>query len=136
MPHCILFEESQQYGVNILTLQNKSQTDHLLCCLDLPLMHKSKQTPVDGEGQGNPECCSLWGCKETDPTEQQNINNLSTVQVPLLSVRDHTESPINQKLLTERPFHKLRPYLVRLFGLGYGSSLRQDTLPALRGITI
>ena len=54
------------------------------------------QTMGDGEGQGNLECCSPWGCEETDTTEQQNSNNLSTVQAPLSSVRDHTEPSINQ----------------------------------------
>ena len=119
------FSESQQYGVSILTLQNKRPTDHLLCYLDLLLMHKSKQIPVDGEGQGNLECCSPWGRKETDTTEQHN-NNLTTVQVPLLSVRDHTESSINQWLLTECALHKLSPYFVHLCG-GLQSSGKAKT---------
>ena len=36
---------------------------------------KSEQTPEDGEGQENLECCSQWGCKESDVTEQLNNNN-------------------------------------------------------------
>ena len=32
-----------------------------------------EQTLIDGEGQGSPACCSLWGCKELDTTEQLNI---------------------------------------------------------------
>ena len=28
-----------------------------------------EQTQEDGEGQGNLECCSLWGRKESDRTE-------------------------------------------------------------------
>ena len=27
------------------------------------------------EGQGSPACCSPWGCKESDTTEQLNNNN-------------------------------------------------------------
>ena len=27
--------------------------------------HEFEQTPGDGEGQGNLECCSPWGCKQT-----------------------------------------------------------------------
>ena len=30
-----------------------------------------KQTPGDGERQGGLACCSLWGHKESDMTEQQ-----------------------------------------------------------------
>ena len=41
--------------------------------------HESEQTPGDGEGQGSLMCCSPWGCKELDTTEQLNnkeqINN-------------------------------------------------------------
>ena len=28
--------------------------------------HEFEQAPGDGEGQGSPACCSLWGCKELD----------------------------------------------------------------------
>ena len=31
--------------------------------------HEFKQAPGDGEGQGSLECCSPWGCKESDTTE-------------------------------------------------------------------
>ena len=34
-----------------------------------------EQTPGDGEGQGSLVCCSPWGCKELDMTEQLNNNN-------------------------------------------------------------
>ena len=34
--------------------------------------HKFEQISGDGEGQGNLACCSPWGCKESDMTEQQN----------------------------------------------------------------
>ena len=37
--------------------------------------HEFEQTPGDGEGQGILECCSLWGHKESDTTEQLNNNN-------------------------------------------------------------
>ena len=36
---------------------------------------ESEQTPGDGEGQGSLACCSSWGCKELDMTEQRNNNN-------------------------------------------------------------
>ena len=33
--------------------------------------HEFEQTPGDSEGQESLERCSLWGCKESDTTEQQ-----------------------------------------------------------------
>ena len=33
--------------------------------------HEFEQSPGDGEGQGCLACCSPWGCKESDMTEQQ-----------------------------------------------------------------
>ena len=33
--------------------------------------HELRQTLGDGEGQGGLACCSPWGCKELDTTEQQ-----------------------------------------------------------------
>ena len=37
--------------------------------------HEFEQALGDGEGQGNLVCCSPWGCKESDMTEQLNTNN-------------------------------------------------------------
>ena len=34
-----------------------------------------EQAPGDGEGQGDQACCSPWGCKESNMTEQQNNNS-------------------------------------------------------------
>ena len=34
--------------------------------------HEFEQAQGDGEGQGSPACCSPWGCKESDTTEQLN----------------------------------------------------------------
>ena len=34
--------------------------------------HEVMQTPGGGEGQGGLVCCSLWGRKESDMTEQLN----------------------------------------------------------------
>ena len=38
-------------------------------------MYFRRETLGDGEGQRNLECCSLWGCKESDTTERLNNNN-------------------------------------------------------------
>ena len=37
--------------------------------------HEFEQAPGDGEGQGSLECCSPWGYKESDTTEQLNNSN-------------------------------------------------------------
>ena len=37
--------------------------------------HELGQTPGDGEGQVGLVCCSPWGHKESDTTEQPNNNN-------------------------------------------------------------
>ena len=34
--------------------------------------HEFEQAPGVGDGQGNPACCSPWGHKELDKTEQLN----------------------------------------------------------------
>ena len=39
--------------------------------------HEFEQAPRDGEGQGNLICCSPWGHKESDMTEQ--LNNKSYI---------------------------------------------------------
>ena len=38
--------------------------------------HKTEQAPGDGEGQGSLACCSSWGHRESDMTEQLNNNNI------------------------------------------------------------
>ena len=37
--------------------------------------HEFEQALGDDEGQGSLGCCSPWGCKESDMTEQLNSNN-------------------------------------------------------------
>ena len=40
-----------------------------------PNGHEFDQTLGDGEGQGSLVCCSPWGHKESDTTEQLNNSN-------------------------------------------------------------
>ena len=35
-----------------------------------------EQTPGDNKGQGSLVCCSPWGCKESDTTEQLHFTSL------------------------------------------------------------
>ena len=47
---------------------------------------KFEQTLGDGEGQRTLVCCSLWGRKESDTTEQlNNSNSSSQEEVDVLS---------------------------------------------------
>ena len=39
--------------------------------------HEFEQTPGDNEGQGSLACCSPWGRKELDMTQQLNNNNIT-----------------------------------------------------------
>ena len=38
--------------------------------------HEFEQAPGDRKGQGSLACCSLWGRKESDPTEWLNNKSL------------------------------------------------------------
>ena len=40
-----------------------------------PDAHDFEQAPGDGDGQGSLVCCSPWGQKESDMTEQLNNGN-------------------------------------------------------------
>ena len=42
--------------------------------------HEFEQTPGDGEGQGSLACCSSWGHKESDTTEQLNWTELDNIR--------------------------------------------------------
>ena len=49
--------------------------------------HEFEQAPGDGEGQGSLVCCSSWGCKESDMSEQLNNNTQNNFRIakPALS---------------------------------------------------
>ena len=46
---------------------------------------KFEQAPGVGDGQGSLECCSLWGCKESDTAEQLNctFQVVQWIKIPL-----------------------------------------------------
>ena len=45
--------------------------------------HEFEQTPGDSEGQRSLVCCSPWGKKESDMTEQLNNNNVYSKKVDI-----------------------------------------------------
>ena len=52
--------------------------------------HEFEQAPGDGEGQGSLACCSPWGHKELDTTEQLNYNNNLLFQLALCNFGQQT----------------------------------------------
>ena len=44
--------------------------------------HEFKQAPENDEGQGGLACCSPWGRKESDTTEQLNNNDTINTNSP------------------------------------------------------
>ena len=48
--------------------------------------HEFDQTPRVGEGQGSLECCSPWGRKESDMTEQLNWTKLRHLEITLMEM--------------------------------------------------
>ena len=47
--------------------------------------HEFEQTPGDNEGLGSLVCCSPWGCKELDTTEQLNSNKWVPISMRCMS---------------------------------------------------
>ena len=52
--------------------------------------HEFEQALEDGEGQGSLACCSPWGHKESDTTEQLNYNNNLLFQLALCNFGQQT----------------------------------------------
>ena len=53
--------------------------------------HEIEQTPGDREGQGSLVCCSPWGHKESDTTDQlNNSNKLTNLHLRELILQEET----------------------------------------------
>ena len=50
--------------------------DEMVGCYQWLDGHEFEQALGVGEGQGSLVCCRLWGCKESDTTEQLNLTEL------------------------------------------------------------
>ena len=50
--------------------EKRTTEDEMVGWHHRPDGHESEQAPGDGEGQGSLACCSPWGRKESDTTEQ------------------------------------------------------------------
>ena len=85
--------------------------------------HEFEQTPGDGEGHGSLGCCSLWGNKELDTTEQLNNNiYIRGASQVVLVVRN---SPAKAG---DRRDSGLIPELGRSPGGGHGNPLQYSCL--------
>ena len=65
-------------------------------------------TPEDGEGQGSLVCCSSWGHKELDTTEQLNKNKIRESSIKRLQLIKHLE---NNKYSLEEDSQKTARYV-------------------------
>ena len=61
--------------------------------------HEFEQAPGDGEGQGGLACCSPWGRKETDMTEQLNNYNIMIQAHLVYFLRHSLNHPFLQEIL-------------------------------------
>ena len=55
--------------------------------------HEFEQTLEDNAGQGSLMCCSSWGCKESDMTEQMNNNNKVATRKLLELINEFSKFP-------------------------------------------
>ena len=65
--------------------------------------HEIEQALGDGDGQGSLACCSPWGCKKSDMTEQINNNNFYYYQVIIVLIlfTNHSyECPYGSKIVS------------------------------------
>ena len=60
--------------------------------------HESEQTPGDGEGQRSLVCCSPWGHKESNTTEQ--LNNSEAIYWASLMAQMVKNLPAMQGLIS------------------------------------
>ena len=66
--------------------------DEMVGCPHQLKGHEFEQAPGDGDGQGSLECCSPWGLKELDMTEQ--LNNSHTDSTQYNKERDPSECSV------------------------------------------
>ena len=73
--------------------------------------HEFEQGPGVGDGQGGLVCCSLWGPKESDMTEQLNWTAQTFLYSPLIT---------NTQIRTQTSMHlDLHPRKTKFRDLGY-----------------
>ena len=84
MFHIWLIRKDADVGKDWRQEEKGTTEDKLVGCYHWPNGHEFEQALGDGEGQGSLACCSPWGCKESNMTEQLNnkwtaINEFSVI---------------------------------------------------------
>ena len=75
--HLIKRDNSLEKTLMVGKIQEKGATeDEMVGWYHQLNGHEFEQTLGDTKGQGSLACCSPWGCKELDTTEQLNDNNV------------------------------------------------------------
>ena len=65
--------------------------------------HEFEQAPGVGDGQGSLVCCSPWGHKESETTEQLNSNIITNVVlVPAKGLGDTYTCVLSKEVLKQR----------------------------------
>ena len=71
--------------------------------------HEFEQTLGDSEGQGNLVCCSPWGHRESDMTEQLNNNNNKSIGVDNAIQPSYSLSPSSPPALNRSQHQSFFP---------------------------
>ena len=70
--------------------------------------HEFEQTQGDNEGQGSPECCSSWGCRESHTTYRPNNNNHRSLSISVKSpIKNYLRDELKKLLLLKKNFLNL-----------------------------
>ena len=71
-----------------------------------------EQTLGDGEGQGSLACCSPWGCKELDRTEQLNRNNNIKIHEKIIKEAESASRHLNEHFLKANSLSSIHSFLL------------------------
>ena len=76
--------------------------------------HEFEQAPGAGDGQGGLVCCSPWGCKESDTTEQLNWTELAHWNSGKVMKAEWSLFPVMKKYRAQKGFCTLEHHRVQL----------------------
>ena len=66
--------------------------------------HEFEQAPGDGDGQGSLACCSPWGHKESDRTEQLHNNRIFSTTMNKSGDNGYPRFVYNLKVILMFPY--------------------------------
>ena len=70
--HLMLRTDSLEKTLMLGKIESRRRKDEIVGCHHRLDGHEFVKAPGIGDGQGSLECCSPWGCKESDTTERLN----------------------------------------------------------------